>query len=242
MTDTEYGSTSNVYDPRPQPQGERVQFEYDPRPQSPDGQMQYDYRSSGPPPGKKKMSTAALVIMIVSIVIGAAVLLSIIVAGIMYMWVISLADTEGDVSIMKLTVEDGTNENDEVGCFFLIRAERGVDINPKIHTFWVSEEGRSPQKLSFAFRDYSQDGEKIPEDGDRNATFRYDNSIKAGRWPDMPVEEDRERWNDGEFIGFDMPTEEMGIDIVEGNKYDVMIKDPNNEVIYRDTFVYKEQT
>jgi len=144
------------------------------------------------------------------------------------------------VQIMKFSVEDGPNENDEVGCFFLIRAEKGVDLDPSEYTFWVAEDGRSPQKLNFQFRDYSQDAMKVPEGGDRNATYRYDSSIKSGRWPDMPAEEDRERWNDGEYLGFDMPTEELGINIINGNVYEVLIKDPNRDIVYRDTFVYKE--
>jgi len=167
------------------------------------------------------------------------VAITVVLAGVLYMWVISLADTEGDVSIMKFTVEDGTNEDANVGCFFRIRAEKGVDINPKTHTFWVAEEGRSPVKLDSKFRDYSQDAMKRPEGGDRNASYRYDSAIKAGRWPDMPVEEDRERWNDGEYLAFDMPLEGTGISIVSGNNYEVTIKSPNNDIVARESFKYQ---
>jgi len=142
-----------------------------------------------------------------------------------------------EIAIIGCSVKDGPNMNNTTGCFFTIRAEAAVDIDPMRYTFWVAEEGFSPKQMDFQFRDYSPNG--TPIGGDRNATYRYDAAIKSGRWPDMPVEEDRERWNDGEFIGFDMPTDDMGIHIVSGNNYEVLIKNPNNDIIYRDTFKYK---
>ena len=170
------------------------------------------------------------------------VAITVVLAGVLYMWVISLADTGGSVSIMKFSLQDGSNSAahpDDVGCFFLIRAEKSVDINPKKHTFWVSEDGFSPKKLSFEFRDYDWQINPKVEGGDRNATYRYDDKIEEGRYADMPIETDNERWTDGEYMGFDMPQDDKGIDIVSGNKYEVLIKDPNAEIIYRDTFIYK---
>ena len=222
MPDTDHGSTSYEYELRSRPQ---------------DGQVQYDYQSSGAPYEKKKMSTPALVIMIVSIVIGSSILITIVLAGILYMRVISITDTDCNCIPMTFEVEDAPNKNDTVGCFFLIRAAEGVDLNPMRYTFYVAQEGFSPKKLNLSFRDYSPNG--TPVGGDRNATYRYDYKVLDGRWPDMATEEDRERWNDGESIGFDMPTEDMGIDVVDGNVYEVLIKNRENDILYRGTFVYK---
>lgn len=147
-----------------------------------------------------------------------------------------------EVNIMKFSLQDGFNsaENpDTVGCFFLIRAEKSVDIDPSEYTFWVSEDGYSPKKLDFSFRDYTQDENMTPLGGDRNASYRYDDMIRQGRWPDMPKETSYERWTDGEYIGFDMPEDSMAIDVISGNKYEVIMKDPNNEIVYRDVFIYK---
>ncbi len=35
-----------------------------------------------------------------------------------------------------------------------------------------------------------------------------------------------------------MPREQLGINITSGNRYEVLIKTPDAEIIYRDTFVY----
>ena len=227
MSDQDYGSTS---------------YEYDPRPQAVEGETQHDYSSAPPSPKKKSMGPVAIIVIVAVAIVGGLILLSVVAAGVMYIWVISLADTGTSVTVMKFSIQDGDNDPghpDDVGCFFLIRAEKGVDINPKKYSFWVSEEGFSPKKLNFEFRDYDWGIEPRVEGGDRNATYRYDNRVEEGRYEDMPVEADSERWTDGEYIGFDMPSDSMGIDIVSGNKYEVMIKDPNNEIIYWDVFIYK---
>ena len=167
------------------------------------------------------------------------VTITVVLAGVLYMWVMSLAEIQDGPPLHAFSIEDGPNESDTVGCFFLIRADSRVEINPRTHTFWVNEEGRSPRRLDFSFRDYSQDSMKRPEGGDRNASYRYDEMMKAGRWPDMPTEEQNARWNDGEYLGFDMPADSSGINIVNGNKYEVIIKNAQDNMILQKTFVYK---
>ncbi len=129
--------------------------------------------------------------------------------------------------IYIIKVEDGNNINDTHGCFFLLLSGSGVDIDPKEHSFFVAEGGLSFSQLDFGFRYYNEDEDQTPYGGDRNASG-------------CPICEnfDENNWQEGEYIGFDMPTRDMGIDIVDGNIYDVMIKDPGGNVIYRDSFVY----
>ena len=132
--------------------------------------------------------------------------------------------------IMYFSVGDGMNYDDEHGCFFVIRAGKGVDINPYEYSIFVAEEGYSFKQLDFNFRYYWEDENRTPFGGDRNASG-------------CPTCENftREPWSDGEYIGFDMPMEGMDIDIINGAFYEVMIKDPNGEIVYKDSFVYTKQ-
>ena len=138
-------------------------------------------------------------------------------------------DTDEGVVIIYFTLDDGMNMDEERGCFFLIRAGKGVDIDPSRYSFYVSEVGYSPKKLDFALREYNDYDPYDPKlnSGDRNASYNYEIEGKL--------------WSDGEYLGFDMPMRDMNIDIQNGNIYEVMIKNPKNEVIYSDTFVYSRQ-
>ena len=133
------------------------------------------------------------------------------------------------VTIMYFTVEDGTNINSERGCFFLIKAGKGVDIDPSRYSFYVTEKGFSPHLLDFDKREYNDADPYGPrlDSGDLNGSYDW--------------REEGDLWSDGEYIGFDMPMPDMNIEITEGNIYEVMIKNPNGERIYSDTFVYKSQ-
>ncbi len=169
------------------------------------------------------------------------VAITVVLAGVLYMWVISMADTGGDVSIMAFEASDGVNKDEVHGCFFTIRAVKAVDIDPSKYSFYVTETGRSPKKLDFAFRDYEDQGEDdlSPVGGDRNKSYRYDD--KNWKIEDKNVEATGSSWSDGEYIGFDMPMASMGINIEKGAVYEVMIKDPNQEIVFTDTFVYQQQ-
>ncbi len=146
------------------------------------------------------------------------------VTGGLYFWTSSMDVIDEGESIMHFTVEDGNNMDDTYGCFFLIRAGKGVDIDPSRHSFFVGEKGFSPKKLGFSERRYD---EGKPVGGDRNGTYDWTN--------EGPL------WSDGEYIGFDMPKESMGIDPVDGKIYEVLIKNPGGEVIFKDSFVYSMQ-
>ena len=162
------------------------------------------------------------------------VAITVVLAGVLYMWVISLADTDEGVDIMYFEVDDGTNLDNTHGCFFILRGGKGVDIDPSKYSFYISEVGYSPQKLNFALREYKEDDPYDPkyESGDRNGTYDY--------------RTEGDMWSDGEYIGFDMPMTKnnerpMSINIKSGNVYEVMIKNPKNEKVYADTFVYSIQ-
>ena len=110
------------------------------------------------------------------IVVGCFVILGVpLLTGVLYMWNISMADIGGDESTMAYEVRDGVNEDAENGCFFTIRANKGVDIDPTKYFFAVCEQRYAPWDLDFDFRENG---------GDRNMTLRYDNK-------DWRVEEDR---------------------------------------------------
>jgi len=147
----------------------------------------------------------------------------------------------GYTTIMAFDVRDGVNKDEIHGCFFTIRAVKGVDIDPSKYFFFVTEHGYSPRALDFSFRDYQDQGEDdlTPVDGDRNKSYRYDD--KNWRVENMNVEATGQMWSDGEYIGFDMPMTSMGIDIEEGGIYEVMIKDPSMQIMYIGDFIYQEQ-
>ena len=159
------------------------------------------------------------------------VAITVVLAGVLYMWVISLADTDEGVDIMYFTLEDGQNQGEERGCFFVLRAGKGVSIDPSRYTFSVGEKGYSPQELDFGLRVYNDADPYGPlfSSGDRNSSYNYKG--------------EGDLWSDGEYLGFDMPMKNnpsrpMNIDITSGNIYEVMIKNSKGEMIYSDTFVY----
>ncbi len=170
------------------------------------------------------------------------VAITVVLAGVLYMWVISMADTGGDVPIMAFETRDGVNKDETHGCFFTIRAVKSVDIDPSKYFFYVTEQGRSPKALDFAFRDYEDQGEDAlsPVGGDRNKSYRFED--KNWKIEGKNVEATGSQWSDGEYIGFDMPMTSMGITIEKGGVFEVMIKSPDMEIVYQGSFVYQQQS
>ena len=188
---------------------------------------EYQQFRQGPmaPPGmekKKGIPTWGIVLIVVGSILFLGVII-LVAAGVLYTWSMGLADTESsDISIMSFEVRDGVNRDVEHGCFFTIRAKRGVEIDPTVYSFYVSKKGEPLQKLDFRERSYVTEP---PSGGDRNSSFDWtENGIL---------------WTDGEYIGFDMPMTTMGIDIEKGAVYEVMIKDPAMRVVYEGDFVYQ---
>lgn len=126
--------------------------------------------------------------------------------------------------LLIVTVKDSNNADDTHGCFFLLRAEQGVDIGPKEYSFFVAEKGNLWVELDLDYRYY--DRNQTPYGGDQNYTYP------------PPFTEEEPYWTEMEYIGFDMPTEDMDISIVDGNTYEVMIRNTKGEVVFRDDFVY----
>lgn len=136
------------------------------------------------------------------------------------------SDNKKKDNTMYFWVDEGANINDTNGGFFVIRAEKNVNINPVNYSFYVAEKGKEPHRLDFDIRTY-ENGD-IPSGGDRNGTYDY-------------TTDGNNLWNDGEIIAFDMPMKHRGIEIKSGNIYVVSIKDPEGELTYRDTFIYGRQ-
>ena len=169
------------------------------------------------------------------------VAITVVLAGVLYMWVMSMVDPTDEPTIMAFEARDGVNKDVEHGCFFTIRARQSVDIDPSTYFFYVAETGQSPKALDFGFRDYEDQGgdELTPVGGDRNKSYRFDD--KNWKAEGMKVETTGQMWSDGEYIGFDMPMASMGMDIVQGREYEVMIKDSNMQVVFEGDFIYQEQ-
>jgi len=127
-----------------------------------------------------------------------------------------------DQLLLCSEVVDGHNINESVGCFFTLKAHENTQIDPERLSFYVAEKEHSPIKLDLGIRTY--DGNGNPSGGDRNGTYDWT--------------ADNQLWTEGEYIGFDMPTIDMNISIVDGNIYEVIIKNLGNKVIFRDKFVY----
>ena len=155
------------------------------------------------------------------------VAITVVLAGVLYMWVISLSNDQPDLELIVGSVDDGTNRDSDHGCFFLIRAGSGTNINPARYGFYVGEKGMPLKKLDQDIRTYSNDIMNVPRGGDRNGTYDYS--------------ADGDLWNAGEYIGFDMPKKEMGIEIANGGVYEVMIRNPQGDSVFQRTFVYQEQ-
>ncbi len=122
------------------------------------------------------------------------------------------------------SVYDGINVDDNHGCFFLLRAGASMNISARNYTFFVAEKGKSWVKLDLDYRYY--DRNQTPYGGDQNRTY-------SSTFP-----EEDPYWQVMEYIGFDMPTEDMGIEIVDRNIYEVMIKNQRGQVTYIDSFIY----
>ena len=181
--------------------------------------------STSPKNKKKGMSVPMIILLVVAIVVVVGILVLVILVGVFDMWVITLADTEEGVSPPWFTIEDGHNTNDSRGCFFIIMVmSRGEDIDSFEHSFFVSEKGYAPKELDFSERQYI---EGQPVGGDRNATFEWTQTDDIQSYQ--------------EYVGFDMPMEDMGINITDGNVYEVLIINPESVVIFKDTFVYSKQ-
>ena len=172
-----------------------------------------------------------LTTFIISILTGC--IIGILSMFLMYMWVPEHDHIDEGVDIMYFTLDDGQNLDEERGCFFVIRAGKGVDIDPSRYSFYVSQKGYRPQKLDFALREYNDTDPYGPvlTSGDRNGIYNY--TLKG------------DLWSDGELIGFDMPMQNnpgrpMDVTIQTGI-YEVMIMNDKGEHVFSDTFSYTRQ-
>ncbi len=167
------------------------------------------------------------------IIIVVGVILAIFIfSGLIYMWNLELAEISAGPREPFFLVKDGNNTDAEHGCFFELTAVRYNDFDPRGYSFYVGNNNNNntlPKILDFSTRTYSDNG--TPMGGDKNSTI--------SNYTDYTNDE-YQRCGKGEVIAFDMPKKDMGIDVVDGNIYEILIKDPENFIIYRDTFVYIE--
>ena len=179
------------------------------------------------------MDKITSVLKILRIILISLVVLAIGAIILDYYWFIPIHEPDDSFEpIMHFSLEDGDNWNDTNGCFFLMRAGLGVrSIDPKNYTFLIAEKGDPLHELDFNVRTYDEKG--TPLGGDRNSTFNYtlEKHDVGGVYSD-------EFWNYEEYIGFDMPKKEMGIEIKDQRIYEVQIIDPKGKLIFKDTFVY----
>jgi len=133
-------------------------------------------------------------------------------------------DKEKDNS-MHFQVCSGVYIDADRGCFFLIRAGKNVSIDPSECSFYVSELGGIPWKLDFTPREYNVSNPFGPilSSGDRNTTYCY--------------QDEGYLWSEGEFIGFDMPMDDIDIFLAMGDFYEVYIYDNEDKLIYKGVFM-----
>ncbi len=173
------------------------------------------------------------------------VAITVVLAGVLYLWVTDLAGNQDDaVKPMAFKVYDGADYGNGVGCFFYLVAETGVDIDPAKYEYKVAHGTDSPRLLDFKDWRYYTD-EHVPGGGDRNMSYRYDDEVPltdthTGSDPGN-YEESNMRMTDTERIGFDIPTQAFGVPIVDGDDYWVYIL-LDGQQQWKGKFNYKAQS
>ncbi len=169
-------------------------------------------------PGIRVFIRVVVVLVVIALIAG-------VLGTALYAWVIYLAEPYEEKETLHFTVEDGNHKDATHGCFFLIRAGKGVNIDPYEYSFYLSEKGHTPKKLDMRFREYEDTPPYGPDpnSGDLNKSYEW--------------RQDGELWTEGEYVGFDMPTEDMGVKVHMG-VYEVTIKNPRGEIIFKDTFLF----
>lgn len=109
----------------------------------------------------------------------------------------------------EFVIQDGDNINSTCGCFFIIKPVKGPAVDPRWSVFYLGEKGHSPHQLDFEVRKYDHNGK--PSGGDLNASYSY-------------TEDGNDLWNNGEYIGFDMPQGSRSLDIKEGMVFEVLLR------------------
>jgi len=147
---------------------------------------------------------------------------------------------------VDIEIMDGDNIDNYRGCFFIIRAGKGVALqNVDEFCFKIAMGSLSPRCVSIReWRWYSDDGNMSPRGGDRNMTYRFDTKTFDGNYIHSSdpgnYEERNEKWEEGEMIGIDIPSHNIGLPIIDNKVYTVQMFDLQGELLYTGTFRYRE--
>lgn len=154
----------------------------------------------------KAVSPVIAVILMVAI--------TVVLAGVLYVWVTSLSTTEDTVETITGTLKQGGGNATE-GVFFTLNKGSGKGVEIADYTFRVGEKGKTLIVL------------KWPADG--NSTY----SIDSGQKP-----EDDKWWDAAETVGFDAPTQLENIG--DGSEIEVKIKnEETGQIVFSNTFTYR---
>jgi flagellin-like protein len=156
----------------------------------------------------KAVSPVIAVILMVAI--------TVVLAGVLYVWVTSLSTTEDKVENIVATLDQGDG-NMTSGVLFVIQKGSGDSVKIADYRFKVGKEGGSLLTL------------KWPDDG-ATGDYNIDSGLRAddGLW-----------WDATERVGFPAPSGLGNID--DGDTIEVSIINlDSGDVVYTSTFVYRE--
>jgi flagellin-like protein len=155
----------------------------------------------------KAVSPVIAVILMVAI--------TVVLAGVLYVWVTSLSTTEDEVELIVATLEQGDG-NMTTGVLFVLTKGSGESVEIKDYRIRIGEEGKSPITL------------KWPDDG--SSEYNLDSGLKTN---------DGDWWDATERMGFEAPSTLTGIG--DGDKIEVSIINlGTGDVVFTSTFTYRE--
>ncbi|MCK5560109.1 MAG: type IV pilin [Thermoplasmata archaeon] len=158
----------------------------------------------------KAVSPVIAVILMVAI--------TVVLAGVLYVWVWSLWDHDNEnVETIIATLDQGDG-NMTSGCLFTLSKGSGSSVEIRDYTILVGKAGQSPIALRW------------PEDG--NSTYTIDIGLYGddGLW-----------WDAAETMGFDAPAGLKAQDITDGDTIEVIIKNEKTEtIVYTGSFNYRD--
>jgi flagellin-like protein len=163
---------------------------------------------------EKAVSPVIAVILMVAI--------TVVLAGVLYVWVTSLSSTEDTVENIVATLDQGDG-NVSAGVLFTIQKGSGDSIQISDYRFKVGKEGGTLYTLRW------------PNDGNTTA-FNIDSQLKTN---------DGDWWDATERVGFDSPSALRTLwqnkQLNDGDSIEVSIINlDSGDVVYTNTFTYRD--
>ncbi len=146
------------------------------------------------------------------------VAITVVLAGVLYVWVTGLSGSDDDLELEMITgeVRQGPG-NKTVGCLVEIQKSGGKDIRVADYSIKIGKAGRSPISLT-----WSKDG---------NTSYDIDSKQRS---------DDEKWWDSPEIMGFDAPPSLS--DLAQGDIIKVsIVKIDGGDIIFAQEFQYSER-